>query len=370
MFGKKNYIIYQIIFAYIFVVAGCIISLLQIFIMPFTKINLVQKLNTKLTYMHWSVIVAYSQWVCDLKVNVWAKAGDLEKFRQDNSIVIANHKYQPDWLALWCVGEHINVLQNFKSMAKHSLLYVPVVGWQFWINDFVLVKRKLEHDRNTLQNCVQRYSSIKDGHFWLSVFCEGTRFTRKKHDVSVEYAKKKSMKPLKHHLMPRTRGFTMLANGMREIVPAVFDATICFDSVSDPTLLEFINGKSIVADIMLRRIPMGEIPEDETKSGDFLMDVYYEKDNLCEFHQNHKRFPTSEGENYDDFVKIPVKKSNRAMMVLSFWFTLLVFPLIYILLAYGSLSYVFVTIFAILSTSRAFQKILGSGKPQSTYGQS
>ncbi len=59
-------------------------------------------------------------------------------------------------------------------------------------------------------------------HSQLTVFCEGTRFTKKKHDVSVEYAKSKSLQPLKHHLMPRTRGFTMLANGMRKFGKSLF----------------------------------------------------------------------------------------------------------------------------------------------------
>ena len=50
----------------------------------------------------------------------------------------------------------------------------------------------------------------------LAVFCEGTRFTQQKHLVSMKYAVKKNLKPLKHHLLPRTRGFSMLSNGMRD----------------------------------------------------------------------------------------------------------------------------------------------------------
>lgn len=42
------------------------------------------------------------------------------------------------------------------------------------------------------------------------IFCEGTRFTKEKHKASMEYAKLKGYKELKHHLLPRTKGFHLL----------------------------------------------------------------------------------------------------------------------------------------------------------------
>jgi lysophosphatidic acid acyltransferase/lysophosphatidylinositol acyltransferase len=45
------------------------------------------------------------------------------------------------------------------------------------------------------------------------MFCEGTRFTAKKHAKSIEYAKSKGLPELKHHLLPRTKGFCLLAKG-------------------------------------------------------------------------------------------------------------------------------------------------------------
>lgn len=44
----------------------------------------------------------------------------------------------------------------------------------------------------------------------LVLFCEGTRLTPEKHKVSVEYAEKKGVEPLKHHLLPRTKGFAVV----------------------------------------------------------------------------------------------------------------------------------------------------------------
>ena len=46
--------------------------------------------------------------------------------------------------------------------------------------------------------------------FKIVNFCEGTRFTNEKHAVSIEIAKSKGLPLLKHHLLPRTKGFTLL----------------------------------------------------------------------------------------------------------------------------------------------------------------
>lgn len=45
------------------------------------------------------------------------------------------------------------------------------------------------------------------------MFCEGTRFTKQKHEASMKIAKEKGLPELKHHLLPRTKGFSLLARG-------------------------------------------------------------------------------------------------------------------------------------------------------------
>ena len=49
----------------------------------------------------------------------------------------------------------------------------------------------------------------------LLLFCEGTRFTREKHARSVEFARKNGLPELKHHLLPRTKGFVHSVNGLK-----------------------------------------------------------------------------------------------------------------------------------------------------------
>ena len=45
------------------------------------------------------------------------------------------------------------------------------------------------------------------------MFCEGTRFTKEKHEASMKIAREKGLRELKHHLLPRTKGFSLLARG-------------------------------------------------------------------------------------------------------------------------------------------------------------
>ena len=49
----------------------------------------------------------------------------------------------------------------------------------------------------------------------VSIFCEGTRFTEDKYQVAVNYAKERGLPVLKHHLVPRTKGFAVLAHYLK-----------------------------------------------------------------------------------------------------------------------------------------------------------
>lgn len=49
----------------------------------------------------------------------------------------------------------------------------------------------------------------------LVLFAEGTRFTPAKHAASVEFATKAGIAPLKHLLIPRTKGFLAAVEKLR-----------------------------------------------------------------------------------------------------------------------------------------------------------
>ena len=66
--------------------------------------------------------------------------------------------------------------------------------------------------------------------FQVAIYCEGTRFTKEKYLKGVEYSKKHNLPPLKHHLPPRTKGFALLAEYLREGAnfKSVFDVGVAY----------------------------------------------------------------------------------------------------------------------------------------------
>lgn len=83
----------------------------------------------------------------------------------------------------------------------------------------------------------------------VAIYCEGTRFTKEKHKKSMEYAKKKGLPLLKHHLAPRTKGFALLAEYLRGgNFKAVYDVGVAYPNWphdSAPTHLDIMLGKRV-----------------------------------------------------------------------------------------------------------------------------
>ena len=52
--------------------------------------------------------------------------------------------------------------------------------------------------------------------FWMTLYAEGTRFTKAKHERAEEVAREKNYKPLEHHLQPRPTGFVTVVKKLRE----------------------------------------------------------------------------------------------------------------------------------------------------------
>ena len=116
--------------------------------------------------------------------------------------------------------------------------------------------------------------------------CEGTRFTQEKHAASVEIAKQKGLPILKHHLLPRTKGFTLVASQIKGQLDYIYDINIAARNINGakPTIMNVLNGIPVNFEIVLRRIPVTSIPtEDENKCADFLQNLYREK--VIEFNQ-------------------------------------------------------------------------------------
>lgn len=64
--------------------------------------------------------------------------------------------------------------------------------------------------------------------YQLLLFAEGTRYTEEKHEASLAFAREKGLPQLKHHLTPRTKGFTVSIPNMRGKITAIYDVQLGF----------------------------------------------------------------------------------------------------------------------------------------------
>jgi lysophosphatidic acid acyltransferase/lysophosphatidylinositol acyltransferase len=159
---------------------------------------------------------------------------------------------------------------------------VPIFGWNLYFSESLFVKRVWEKDRDTLSkdlNCVLNFP--KGYHYLLGIVCEGTRFTPQKHEESMKIAREKGLPELKHHLLPRTKGFLLVASQMAHRVDYFYDVNFAMQKVDNhrsPNIFDLMKGRELNAQAYVRRIPIASLPiNDDKKCAEYLFKLYKEK---------------------------------------------------------------------------------------------
>ncbi|KAI2657970.1 1-acyl-sn-glycerol-3-phosphate acyltransferase delta [Labeo rohita] len=317
----KTQFLCHLIICYVFLVSGIIINLVQLCTLPLWPINkqLARKINCRLGYSISSQLVALLEWWSGTECTLYTDPESYKLYGKENAIVVLNHNFEIDFMTGWTFCERFGVLG---VLAKKELSFVPVIGWMWYFLEIVFCKRKWEEDRKTVVESLQNLRDYPEN-FWFLLHCEGTRFTEKKHKISMEVAEKKGLPKLKYHLLPRTKGFCVTVQNLRGTVTAVYDSTLNFRNNEMPTLLGVLNGKKYHADLYVRRIPLDTIPEDESECAAWLHKLYQEKDEFQEHYRQTGRFPG------------PITSPPRrpwALLNWLFWVCLLVYPLCMLLL--------------------------------------
>lgn len=251
-----------------------------------------------------------------------------------------NHKYDLDWLLGWMICQRTHILGGSKVVLKSSLKYVPILGSTWSFNEYIFLKRVWETDQKVL---VKDLASIldypKDLFYTMTIFCEGTRFNKEKHEASMEVAKKKGLPILKHHLLPRTRGFYLIASQLKGKVDYLYDFNLAVKQIDGriPSLMDIKNGVPVEAQIYFRRIPLSQVPvDDEKKCSEFLHKLYKEKDDIHDvFHVNGDFGPLG-------VQKHIIKKNKKDLLVSITWLITILVPSVYYLFIFlwnGSLMF-------------------------------
>lgn len=92
---------------------------------------------------------------------------------------------------------------------------LPILGWNWFFCNFLFLDRNFEKDKSSFAPTIDDYTD-NDHPTQVVLFCEGTRFTKDKQKRSIQYAKDIGVKPLKHHLFPRARGFVEIVKHLKK----------------------------------------------------------------------------------------------------------------------------------------------------------
>ncbi|XP_023602635.1 1-acyl-sn-glycerol-3-phosphate acyltransferase delta [Myotis lucifugus] len=260
----KSQFLCHLVFCYVFIASGLIVNALQLCTLVLWPIDkqLFRRLNCRLSYCVSSQLVMLLEWWSGTECVIYTDPRAYPTFGKENAIVVLNHKFEIDFLCGWSLAERFGVLG-------------------------------------------------------FLIHCEGTRFTEKKHQISMQVAQAKGLPSLKHHLLPRTKGFAVTVRSLRNVVSAVYDCTLNFRNNENPTLLGVLNGRKYHADMYVRRIPLEQVPEDEDQCSAWLHRLYQEKDAFQEEYYRTGTFPET-----------PMVPSRRPWTLLNwlFWASLLLYP--------------------------------------------
>lgn len=282
-----------------FFTSGLIINVLQLILhlvlKPINK-KLFRHAMYYMCYSLYSQLVFVAEWYSNSTLYVYIDPEVERKYvGKEHVLLIMNHSYEIDWLAGWMFTEKAGVLGNCKAYAKKVISYVPVIGWAWKFAEFVFLERSYEKDKEIIAHQLKVVFSYPD-YTWLLLNAEGTRFTPKKHEASVKFAEERGLPVLKHHLIPRTKGFTASLPSLRGRCPVIYDISLAFkkDAAVPPTMSTLLNGQPVEGYMLVRRIPLEEVPEDETAAAEWLHNLFREKDRILDsFHTTGSFFKTS-----------------------------------------------------------------------------
>lgn len=282
-----------------FFISGLSINLVQLILyytLAFKDIHLFRRINYYLTYSSWSQIVALAQWWANVELTIYYPDEKASTLATDCSVMcLMNHSFEIDWICAWLAVDFYRRLGSAKSFVKKSLRFLPIFGLSWQVGEFAFLERNLEKDAQTIVGTLEKYYEFP----WpveLLVFAEGTRFTKEKHENSLKFAKERGLPELKHHLLPRPRGFNLCVKTFKESGKGKFmlgQLQVRFSKDSPkPTFMALVNGESIKAHLYVRLFPVDDVPTgNEKETTDFLYELYKKQDDLADYFLENDQFP-------------------------------------------------------------------------------
>ena len=295
MVAWKEWSVVHVLLFLSFLVSGLLVNLVQL-VMWVTLVTLLgdrrlfRKCNYYCIYVIYGQLLFLADWWSQSRVTLYFDDLSLkERLGKENALCIMNHHYELDWLFGWMVTDRAGILGNGRVYVKKAIKYVPVIGWAWCFSDILFLARDWSQDQSTLRTVLDDLQDYPSP-VWILLFPEGTRYTKEKYEASKKFAESRNLPVLKHHLVPRTKGFTYTMSRLdKSKISCIYDVTLGCDMDTPPTLTNVLLGRSTQAHMYIRRIPITDIPDDEAGAAQWLSDLYVAKDEILDtFHKTGK----------------------------------------------------------------------------------
>uniref|UniRef100_A0A914EHV1 Phospholipid/glycerol acyltransferase domain-containing protein n=1 Tax=Acrobeloides nanus TaxID=290746 RepID=A0A914EHV1_9BILA len=236
--------------------------------------------------------------------------GDVEELqnRKESAIVLSNHQTNVPSLVDWVIIFMLSARHSssgfeygLRFLMKYVIHYAPLYGWYTVQHGFVYVRRT-GFISDPLHKQFQYLRSLPEP-FWFHIFPEGTRFNRRKPkpiEESIQFCAQKNLPQFKNVLVPRTGGFIMALNELRNELACIYDVTIGYSQTRlpnrngiAPNMFEFFSSPTEEKDLHLhiRRYEIKDIPTSTENVKQWLYERFIEKDRLMQTFYEEGRFP-------------------------------------------------------------------------------
>jgi len=244
-----------------------------------------RKVNFYLVSCVYGYLVSLLDWWSDSQVNIYCDqqmsllfSGQLAAETLGHSLCIVNHHTELDWLYCWKLASFAGRVGNCRAYAKDMLKWLPVIGWSSFLSEDVYLARQWETDKDRVAKSLKQIESFPSP-VWLFLFPEGTRLTPEKLLASQEFSRSRNLPILEHHLMPRSRGFSFTLSQTGNI-PTLIDMTVVPGSGPPLSLESLLCGRQTQASIFVRKFNMADLPRGEKDAGEWLINLFKEKDQI------------------------------------------------------------------------------------------
>ncbi|TKR59516.1 hypothetical protein L596_029176 [Steinernema carpocapsae] len=247
------------------------------------------------TYMRTCLFVFEN--VSGVEISLYGDIGELRK-RQESVLVVSNHQSDVDWVVTVMLAARQSPEggeQMFRVMVKNAIHFVPLFGWYIYQHGCIYVRRFGKFKREPVERQLHYLSNMGEP-YWLLIFPEGTRFTKKRPDAiakSSNICNKVGIPEFKNVLIPKAGGFSLALDGLTNDgnLDAIYDVTIGYGQTRQegrhgrpPNMFEFVCGNPQFQNIHVhvRRFAVSEIPSDPEERKKWLTERYQEKDRMLD----------------------------------------------------------------------------------------